>query len=103
MCALSTAPGTARAYVTDVLAGWQLTQLTDVCVLVVSELVTNALNASTTMGGCLLYINGRMPVIRVCLMTDGAQVLIEVHDEAIGTPEMRDVDTATAETGAACT
>ena len=48
------------------------------------------LKASTGPGGRLLYVNGRMPVIRVCLLSDGSRLLVEVHDQALGVPVLRD-------------
>ena len=57
--------------------------------LVVSELTTNAVEASTGPTGRLLYVNGRMPVVRVCLFSDGERLLIEVWDQAMGFPALR--------------
>jgi anti-sigma regulatory factor (Ser/Thr protein kinase) len=89
MGALTSAPGTARAHVRAVLAGWGLTDLTEVCQLVVSELATNAVEASTGPTGNLLYVNGKMPVVRMCLFSDGKRLLIEVWDQAMGFPAVR--------------
>jgi anti-sigma regulatory factor (Ser/Thr protein kinase) len=89
MGALASAPGTARAHVRAVLAGWRLADLTEVCELVVSELATNAVEASTGPTGRPLYGGGRMPVVRVCLFSDGARLLIEVWDQAMGVPALR--------------
>jgi hypothetical protein len=96
--ALTSAPGTARAYARDVLAGWRLGALSDACQVVVSELVTNAVNASTAPAGGLVYVNGRAPLVRVCLMSDKSRVLVECHDQALGQPELRNADAA-AESG----
>jgi Histidine kinase-like ATPase domain len=96
--ALKTAAGSARAYVRDVLTGWQLAALADDAESVVGELVANAVVASTLPTGGLAYVNGRAAVIRVCLMSDGMQVVIEVHDEALGQPELRNVN-AVSESG----
>ena len=71
MGALTSAPGTARAHVRAVLARWGLADLTEVCELAVSELTTNAVEASTGPTGRPLYVNGRMPVVRVRLFSDG--------------------------------
>ena len=87
--ALATAPATAKAHVRAVLAGWALADLTEVCELVVSELATNAVEASTGPTGRLLYVNGRMPVVRVCLFSDGVRLLVEVWDQAMGIPALR--------------
>jgi anti-sigma regulatory factor (Ser/Thr protein kinase) len=89
MGALTSAPGTARAHVRAVLAGWGLAELTEDCELVLSELATNAVEASTGPTGRLLYVNGRMPVVRVCLFSDGVRLLIEVWDQAMGFPALR--------------
>jgi len=89
MGALTSAPATARAHVRAVLARWGLTDLTEVCELVVSELATNAVEASTGPTGRPLYGGGRMPVVRVCLFSDGARLLIEVWDQAMGFPALR--------------
>lgn len=89
MGALTSAPGTARAQVRAVLGGWGLAELTEDCVLVLSELATNAVEASTGPAGRLLYVNGRMPVLRVCLFSDGVRLLIEVWDQATGFPALR--------------
>jgi hypothetical protein len=87
--ALTTAPASARAHIGAVLPGWQLADLTDVCQAVVSELVTNALEASTGPAGELIYMDGRMPLIRLRLLSDGSRVLAEVWDQAPGFPVPR--------------
>jgi anti-sigma regulatory factor (Ser/Thr protein kinase) len=89
MGALTSAPGTARAHARAVLAGWGLADLTEACELVVSELATNAVQAGIGPTGGLLYVNGRMPVVRVCLFSDGLRLLIEVWDQAMGFPALR--------------
>jgi anti-sigma regulatory factor (Ser/Thr protein kinase) len=89
MGALPSAPGTARAHVRAVLAGWRLAGLTAVGELVTSELTTNAVQASAGPAGGLRYVDGRMPVVRVCLLSDGARLLIEVWDQAAGLPALR--------------
>jgi anti-sigma regulatory factor (Ser/Thr protein kinase) len=90
MGALTSAPGTARAHVRAVLAGWGLAGMIEACELVVSELATNAVKASTGPGGRLLYVDGKMPVVRVCVLSDGSRVLAEVYDQAPGVPVPRD-------------
>jgi anti-sigma regulatory factor (Ser/Thr protein kinase) len=87
--ALTTAPASARAHVGAVLPGWRLDDLTDDCQAVVSELVTNALEASTGPEGELIYVDGRMPVIRLRLLSDGLRLLAEVWDQAPGFPAPR--------------
>ena len=56
---------------------------------VVSELVTNSINASTGPDGKPLYVNGRMLVVWLRLSTDGDTLRAEVWDEAPGVPARR--------------
>jgi hypothetical protein len=87
--AFLTAPRLARVLAADTLAAWSMTGLAEPVGLVVSELVTNAVRASSGPDGCPLYVGGRMPVVRVCLFTDGRCLLIEVWDQAHGVPTLR--------------
>jgi anti-sigma regulatory factor (Ser/Thr protein kinase) len=87
--ALTSAPASARAHVGAVLPDWHLADLTEVCQAVVSELVTNALKASTGPTNELIYVDGQMPVIRLRLLSDGMRMLIEVWDQAPGFPAPR--------------
>jgi anti-sigma regulatory factor (Ser/Thr protein kinase) len=84
--ALRTAPSAARAHARAVLASWQMEGLADDLELVVSELVANAVNASASDDGALRYAEGRMPVIGLCLFTDGTRLVAEVWDQAPGVP-----------------
>jgi hypothetical protein len=87
--ALRTAPSAARAHVRAVLATWWMGELADALELVVSELVANGVNASAGDNGAPRYVDGRMPVIRLCLFTDGTRLVAEVWDEAPGIPVRR--------------
>lgn len=82
---LPTAPGCARAYVRSTLAVWNLRHLADTAELVVSEMVTNAVEASTVHGRPL-YRGGRMLVVSVRLFSDGSRLVVEVWDRAQGVP-----------------
>jgi hypothetical protein len=53
--------------------------------LITSEMVSNAVNASA-----LVQAAGEVPVIRVCLITDGHVLTIECWDQASGLPVLRD-------------
>ncbi len=86
LAALPTAPGAARSYVRATLAQWWMNGLADALELVVSELVTNGVNASSDGAGAPRYVEGRMPVIRLCLLTDGVRLVAEVWDQAPGVP-----------------
>ena len=81
---LPTAPACARALVSLTLSSWDMGHLADSADLVASELVTNAVNASSPY-----YRDARIDVIRMCLFADRRLVLIEVWDEAAGVPRPR--------------
>jgi histidine kinase-like protein len=87
--ALVTAPATARAHVHAVLPAWRMGGLTEDCQAVVSELVTNAVQASTAPTGEPAYIGGRMAVVRLRLLSDGVRLVVEVWDQAPGFPAPR--------------
>lgn len=86
LAALPTAPSAARAHVRALLVTWQMSGLSEALELVVSELVANGVNASAHGDGTPRYVQGRMPVIRLCLLTDGARLVAEVWDQAPGVP-----------------
>jgi len=92
MAALPTAPAVVRAFVRSTLAGWHLDGLTEGAELIASELATNAVAASTDSHGQPIYASGHMPLIRVCLLTDGTRMLLEVWDQVPGAPVMRDAE-----------
>lgn len=91
MAALPTVPSVARAFVRTTLPAWHLESLTEGVELLASELTSNAVTASTDESGHPVYVNGRMSVVRVCLLTDRTRVVLEVWDQAPGTPVVRDV------------
>jgi anti-sigma regulatory factor (Ser/Thr protein kinase) len=57
--------------------------------LIVSELVANAAAASADKSGDPQYIKGRIPVIRVCLLSNWALLRAEIWDQAPGIPLLR--------------
>jgi hypothetical protein len=87
--ALATASATARAHARAVLVGWGLSALADDCEMVLAELVANAVAASSAPAGGPAYACGRMPVVRVRIMSDGLRAVIEVYDQAEGVPTPR--------------
>jgi anti-sigma regulatory factor (Ser/Thr protein kinase) len=87
--ALVTAPASARAHVHALLPGWRLAHLADDAATVVSELVTNAVQASTAPTGEPAYVGGHMAVVRLRLLSDGSRVVAEVWDQAPGFPAPR--------------
>lgn len=96
--ALSTAPASARAHVNVTLADWRLSELAESGALVTSELVTNALEASTAPGGGPVYVGGHMAMIGLRLHSNGLRLLIEVYDQAAGRPVLKHAD-SDAESG----
>ena len=80
-------PGSVRAEARQALALWDLADAVDVIDLVATELATNAIRASA-----LMRLDGKAPVIRVCLLTDRSVARVEVWDEAPGLPVLREAD-----------
>lgn len=97
MAALPTAPGAARGYTENALASWGMSVLSDLTALVVSELVANAVKASTAQGGPV-YIDGRVAVVRLVLLSDRRSVVAEVYDQVPGQPVIHEAG-ADAESG----
>jgi anti-sigma regulatory factor (Ser/Thr protein kinase) len=78
--ALPTAAGCGRAWTSQILREWQLTELTDSAQLIASELLANA------------SLTGRRldrPAIRLTLLSDRQQLLILVRDFDPGAPVLR--------------
>ena len=90
---LPTAPGMARGHVRATLAQWGLGELADTTEMIASELTANAVNASAA-----LQAAGSVPVIRLCLITDGETLVVECWDQASGFPSLRQTPEL-AETG----
>ncbi len=84
--ALVTATPCARLHTRAVLAEWGLHDLAEAAELIVSELVTNAVRASTGPDGRPRYDGAGLPVVIVRLGTDGIRVMIEVWDGIAGAP-----------------
>jgi hypothetical protein len=78
--ALPTAPSCVRSHIRTTLCEWRMMALTDVAELVGSELVTNAVRASTDEHGHPFYLNGRMAVIFVRLLANHTRLVLEVWD-----------------------
>lgn len=78
--AVLTAPGCARAWTREILWEWGLPGLADAAETVVSELATNAVNASRGLAGA---------VIRLILTIDEGELAILVRDGHPGAPQAR--------------
>jgi anti-sigma regulatory factor (Ser/Thr protein kinase) len=90
--ALPTVPRVGRRYARVVLGQWGLSDLSDTAELIISELATNAVAASTSSDGRPLYEGGRLAVIHLRLLSDRVRLLIEVWDslpELLGAPVPR--------------
>ena len=90
LAALPTVPAMVRAFVRAMLSAWQMDSLAEDAELIASELAGNAVAAFTGSDGQPVYISGHMPVVQVCLLTDGVRILLEVWDQAPGIPVIRD-------------
>jgi anti-sigma regulatory factor (Ser/Thr protein kinase) len=84
--ALPGATPCARLHARAVLAEWGLKELAEAAELIVSELVTNAVRASTTPDGRPRYDGAGMPVVVLRIASDHIKLLIEVWDVIPGAP-----------------
>jgi anti-sigma regulatory factor (Ser/Thr protein kinase) len=84
LAALDTAPSCARLHARLVLAEWELTHLTDSADLLISELLTNSVKASVRHG----------TPVRLRLLTDHSQLIIEAWDRDPNPPQPRQADYA---------
>jgi len=84
--AFLTATPCARLHARAVMTEWGLRGLAERAELIVSELVTNAVRASTGLDGRPRYGEAGLPVVVLRLATDGTRVLIEVWDEIPSAP-----------------
>ena len=84
--ALPGATPCARLHARAVLVEWGLRELAEAAELIVSELVTNAVRASTTPDGHPRYDGAGMPVVVLRMASDRIKLLIEVWDSIPGAP-----------------
>lgn len=89
LAALTTAPGCARGHVKATLTKWGMSAYEEVAELLISEMVTNAVEASTDEQGHPIYVNGRMPLIVVRLVAIPDGVVLEVWDFMPTLPEVK--------------
>jgi anti-sigma regulatory factor (Ser/Thr protein kinase) len=83
---LPTAPSCARSHVRLVLAEWGMASLAGTAELVVSELVTNSVRASTDADGHPLYRGGVLAHVHVRMFADDTRLLLEVWDTIPAAP-----------------
>ena len=84
--ALPGATPCARLHTRAVLHEWGMDDLAEAAELIVSELVTNAVRASTTPDGSPRYDGTGMPVVVLRLASDHFKLLVEVWDVIPGAP-----------------
>lgn len=89
--ALPTAVASARARARMVLGEWGIADMAEAVELVVSELVTNAVVASTNADGRPRYTDASvgLPVVHLRLRSDQVRIVIEVWDQYPETPEAK--------------
>jgi len=89
--ALPTAVPCARTYTRVVLDEWHMAGMADPAELIVSELVTNGVQASADENGRPRYTEDGLPVVHLRLACDSDRrcVLVEVWDSVPGTPAAR--------------
>jgi hypothetical protein len=92
--ALPSAVPCARLHAKQVLWEWDLDALGEAVELVVSELVTNGVQASEGMTGsrCLGRWAPGVPPVRLWLCSDERSVLVQVWDANDRRPERKEVD-----------
>jgi anti-sigma regulatory factor (Ser/Thr protein kinase) len=90
LAALPTAPSVARGHVRAVAREWGLADLADTAELLVSELVTNAVQASerSKIRADLALV----PVVKLWLTSDGNAMVIHVWDANPEMPVLKDLD-----------
>jgi anti-sigma regulatory factor (Ser/Thr protein kinase) len=91
LAALPTAVGSARLHARIMMVEWALVDIADDVALVVSELVTNAVVASTGMDGRPVYASADagLPVVHLRLCSDHSRIVIEVWDSSADAPEAK--------------
>ena len=96
---LPSVPAVARAHLGITCTSWQLYSLAEDAQAIVSELAANAVQASAGPHGNPGHSEaGQAPLVGLRLFSDGRTLLIEVCDQAPGTPLPRHPD-ADAENG----
>jgi len=87
--ALPTAVPCARRYTRVILDEWGLAALADPAELIVSELLTNSVQATTGEDGQPRYSETGLPVVHLRLAWDHASVMVELWDSVPRLPAAR--------------
>jgi anti-sigma regulatory factor (Ser/Thr protein kinase) len=91
LAALPTASASARMHARAVAGEWALDDMAEDVALVVSELVTNAVRASTGTDGRPKYTDasGGLPIVHLRLLCDHTRLIVEVWDLSPAEPEAK--------------
>lgn len=89
LTALPSAVPWARRVLGQTLREWQLHDLSDTALLLVSELVTNAVQASVPIANC---DPDRLPMIALSVHITGTRLVMEVWDASPSLPALREAD-----------
>ncbi len=89
--ALPTAVGSARVHACVLVSEWAMADMAENVTLIVSELVTNAVLASTDVDGRPEYANASagLPIVHLRLSSDHEWIVIEVWDLSPHAPEAK--------------
>jgi anti-sigma regulatory factor (Ser/Thr protein kinase) len=92
--ALPTAVASARLHARALVNEWAMADMAEDVALVVSELVTNAVVASTGADGKTIYTDASvgLPVVHLRLLSDHKRVMVEVWDQSPAAPEIRQTE-----------
>lgn len=98
--ALNTAPSCARSHVRLITTEWDMAALTEAAGLVITELTTNAVQASADLPGSSYQgvWSAGQPPIRLWITSDHRRILIQVWDASHLMPARQEPD-SDAETG----
>ncbi|HEY7144492.1 MAG TPA: ATP-binding protein [Streptosporangiaceae bacterium] len=91
LAALPSAVPWARRMLRQSLREWQLESMSDTALLLVSELITNAVNACASRASAGRRF-ARLPMMEVCARVTGTRLVLEVWDASPVPPVRRDGD-----------
>src|SRR5450755_310899 len=90
LAALATAVPCARLHARNVVLEWSLAELAETVELIVSEIVTNAVRASGSLGSPDRTGASGLPTVRLWLNGSQSQVLVQVWDGNDWQPQQRE-------------
>lgn len=89
--ALPAAVASARNHARMIVGEWATASMAEDVTLVVSELVANAVDASSDADGCPKYTDraGGVPVVHLRMSSDPTRIVIEVWDRSARSPQAK--------------